>query len=149
MTGALIILLVTVSVGLVLYVYDLKWRRAHPDAGKATDAEVSAEADTAGESCNSSGDGHGSICCGRHLVCEKSLVPEPGEKIVYYDDEELDAYAGREADNFTPEETDEFREVMLTMLPADLPGWARSLQLRGIRMPQGLRDEFFLLLEDA
>ena len=139
MTGAIIILFVTVFVGILLYVYDLKWRRRHSaelsSDEKASDADASAE------------ETHGEICCGRHLVCEKSLSPLPGEEIVYYDDEELDRFADRPDTDYTPEEIEEFREVMTTMLPSDLPGWVRSLQLRRISLPLPLRDELFLLLD--
>ena len=92
---------------------------------------------------------HGEICCGRHLICEKSLVPEPGEKIVYYDDEELDRFAGKPMDSYTREEIDEIRDVLLTLLPDDVPGWARSIQLRGIHLPPEIRDELFIMLEDC
>ena len=143
MVGALIILFVTVTVGLLLYVYDLRWRREHKDElaegkpgedGNATEPETSH---------------HGDICCGRHIVCEKSLVPEPGEKILYYDDEELDRFAGRAPESYSPEEIDELRDVLLTLLPHDVPGWARSIQLRGISLPPEIRDELFILLEDC
>ena len=136
MTGALIILLVTVAVGLVLYVYDLKYRRTHPGG-------------TSGEPGKEPGadEDHGEICCGKHLICDKPLSPQIGEKIVYYDDEELDRFAGRDADSYTPDEIEEIREVMLTLLQEDIPGWVRSIQLRGIHLPTPLRDELFILLE--
>lgn len=135
MIGALIILLVTVAVGLVLYVYDLKYRRSHPEKTAEDTDEIFAAED------------HGEICCGKHLVCEKPLTPRLGEKIEYYDDEELDRFAGKEAEDFTPEEIEEVREVMMTLLPDDVPGWVRSISLRGINLPVQLRDELFLLLE--
>lgn len=140
MLGALIILLITVSVGLVLYVYDLRYRRRHPDDNgpEGTDGP-----ETPDES-----DGHGEICCGRHLICDKQLSPAPGEPVIYYDDEELDRFAGRGADDYSPEEIDEIRSVMITLLPEDVCGWVRSIQLRGINLPTPLRDELFLLLED-
>lgn len=140
MTGALIILLITVTVGLLLYVYDLKWRREHPSAGDKPAEETPAEPEASS---------HGEICCGRHLVCEKSLSPEPGEKIVYYDDEELDRFAGKGDTDYSYEEIEEIREVMTTLLPADIPGWVRSIQLRGISLPLPLRDELFILLGDC
>lgn len=134
MTGAIIILLVTVFVGLLLYVYDLKYRRKHSE-------ESLPEGDL------SSDDAHDGICCGRHLVCDKKLSPDIGEKIVYYDDEELDRFAGRDADGYSPDEVDEVRDVMLTLLPDDVAGWVRSIQLRGINLPSQLRDELFILLD--
>lgn len=85
-------------------------------------------------------------CCGTHAVCEKinsrRLAP-----VEYYDDEELDAYAGRNPEDYTAEETDEFREVMFTLLPGDVAGWGVSLEKRGINLPLALRDEYILLLE--
>ena len=134
MVGALIILLVTVCVGFLLYVYDLRYRRKHPQENVDQESPVSEE-------------DHGEICCGKHLVCDKPLSPKIGEEIVYYDDEELDRFAGRDADAFTPDEIEEVREVMMTLLPDDIPGWVRSIQLRGIHLPSPLRDELFLLLE--
>lgn len=134
MTGALIILLVTVAIGLLLYVYDLRYRRRHPqETGDAAEPQEQE-------------DNHGEICCGRHLICDKPLTPALGEKPVYYDDEELDRFAGKSADEYSPEEIDEVRDVMLTLLPEDVAGWTRSIQLRGIHLPTPLRDELFLLL---
>lgn len=143
MTGALIILLVTVAVGIMLWVGDKNFRHRHgtPEAKRDNDS-INYEEKATDEP-------EGGICCGRHLVCEKSLTPEPGEKIVYYDDEELDRFSGRESSCYSEEEMEEFREIMQTMRQEDLPGWARSLQLRGISFPLPLRDELFLLLEES
>ena len=151
MTGALIILLVTIAVGLLLYVYDLRWRAKNGNRGNSPGDSQYAEdsSENALSTSDSSSSDHGEICCGRHLICEKSLVPEPGEEIVYYDDEELDRFADRDPDSFTPQEIDEIRNVLLTLLPSDIPGWARSIQLRRISLPTELRDELFLLLDDC
>lgn len=87
-------------------------------------------------------------CCGTHAVCEKinsgRLAP-----IEYYDDEELDRFAGRHATDYTGEETEEFREILYTLLPGDVPGWGASLEKRNIALPDDLRDEFMLLLNDT
>ena len=53
----------------------------------------------------------------------------------YYDDEELDKYIGTAPDAYTPEQEDEFRDVFYTMQDTDVAGWVRSLQLRGIALP--------------
>lgn len=154
MIGAIIILLVTVAVGLMLWVGDRNFRHHHsPSPQKESSGESgereSERADAAISPAHSEEEGHDGICCGRHLICEKSLSPDPGEKIIYYDDEELDRFAGKSGDSYTDEETEEFREVMQTMRPAELSGWIRSLQLRGVAFPQNLRDELFLLLEEC
>ena len=53
-------------------------------------------------------------CCGQHEVCEKdSLLAAVSKGIEYYDDEELDRFRGRASDDYTDEEVEEFREVML------------------------------------
>lgn len=142
MIGALIILLVTITVGTLLYVYDLKWRRTHKAPENPMPEEISKTGNTEKEI-------HGDLCCGRHLICEKSLVPSPDEVIVYYEDEELDRFAGRDMADYTPDEIEEIREVLLTLLPQDVAGWARSVQLRGISLPSAVRDELFILLEDC
>ena len=77
-------------------------------------------------------------CCGQHEVCSK--------KIEYYDDEELDKYIGTAPDEYTPEQEDEFRDVFYTMQSEDVAGWVRSLQLRGIALPDNIKDEVFLIV---
>lgn len=86
-------------------------------------------------------------CCGQHATCEKdSLLAAVSRKIEYYDDEELDRFRGREADNYTPTEVDTFRDILYTMHDIDVAGWVRSLQLRGINLPDELKDEVFLII---
>ena len=86
-------------------------------------------------------------CCGQHAVCEKeSLLAGVSRDIEYYEDEELDAYRGRPSDAYTPEEEDRFREVLYTMRQDEVAGWVRSLQLRGVALPDGVKDEVILLV---
>jgi len=86
-------------------------------------------------------------CCGQHEVCEKeSLLAAVSKKIEYYDDEELDRYIGTPPDAYTEEQEDEFRDVFYTMREEDVAGWVRSLQLRGIALPDTLKDEVFLII---
>ena len=88
-----------------------------------------------------------SDCCGQHEVCEKeSLLAAVSKEVVYYDDEELDRFAGRRADNYDREETDESEEILTTLRSEDVAGWVRSLQLRGIELPEALRDEVILIV---
>lgn len=70
-----------------------------------------------------------------------------GEPIEYFDDEELDRFHGRRGDEYTQEEEEEFREVLYTMLTREVGEWMRSLQFRGIELPEGLRDEALLLMK--
>lgn len=86
-------------------------------------------------------------CCGQHEVCERdSLLAAVSRKIEYYDDEELDQYIGTSPDAYTPEQEDEFRDVFYTMQDTDVAGWVRSLQLRGIALPDNIKDEVFLII---
>ena len=100
-----------------------------------------------GVSCNT--------CNGENSKCEQDCMMEAATKeIEYYDDEdldrfarseehtsELDRFAGREADDYTDEEVEEFSEVLYTMQPDEVAGWNRSLILRGINLPNQLKDE--------
>lgn len=88
-----------------------------------------------------------SECCGQHAVCEKeSLLAAVSRQIEYYDDEELNRFKGRPADQYTADETDEFRDILYSMQEEDVAGWSRSLQLRGINLPDELKDELFLIV---
>lgn len=89
-------------------------------------------------------------CCGMHITCEKdSLLTSVSERIEYYDDEELDRYKGRSAEEYTAEEVEEFRDVLLTLRPEDIAGWGRSVQLRGITLPTEVREELLLIVSEA
>ena len=85
--------------------------------------------------------------CGQHEICERdSLLAAVSKQIEYYDDEELDKYIGTAPDAYTPEQEDEFRDVFYTMQDTDVAGWVRSLQLRGIALPDNIKDEVFLII---
>ena len=88
-------------------------------------------------------------CCGTHEVCPSEQLLR-GElcDIIYYDDEELDQYRGRSADGYTEDELEQWRDVLYTLQPADRLGWERSIKRRGIIMPQPIRDELLMLLQE-
>ncbi len=86
-------------------------------------------------------------CCGQHEICEHdSLLAAVSKKIEYYDDEELDKYIGTSPDAYTPEQEEQFRDIFYTMRDTDVAGWVRSLQLRGIALPDNVKDEVFLII---
>lgn len=88
------------------------------------------------------------VCCGQHAVCEKELLMKAAaEPVDYFDDEELDRFQGRAADAYTEAEEEEFREVLYTTLPREVGDWLRSLLLRGIELPESLRDEALMLAD--
>lgn len=145
MTGALIILLVTVAIGVILWA----WEKArggkplhHHTPSQPTQQEEKADSVDLPEK----GDG-GGICCGLHAICEKTgKINEPP---VYYDDEELDKYIGRDAEDYKDAEIEEFRDVMLTLMPEDVVGWTVSLERRRINFPVELKPELELLLTEG
>lgn len=136
MTGALVILLFTVLTGVVLYLLD----RRHGAGSRESESPPESEATepTTGQEC-----------CGLHIVCEKDSLAPFTTEIEYYDDEELDRYRGREAYSYTPEESDEFRDILLTMLPQEVAGWVRALQVRGITLPADVREEVLLIMAEV
>ena len=88
-------------------------------------------------------------CCGQHEVCEKeSLLAALSKQIEYYNDEELDRFRGRSSSDYEEEETEEFREVLYTMRDDEVAGWVRSLQLRGVELPDDVKDEVLLIVGD-
>lgn len=88
-----------------------------------------------------------SECCGQHQICEKeSLLAAVSKQIEYYDDEELDRFKGRPSHGYSEEEIEEFRDILYSMQEVDVAGWSRSLQLRGIELPDELKDELFLIV---
>lgn len=131
MLGALIILVFTLFTGLLL------WITHKPDLPGTDDTGKTAETDGTAERPEG--------CCGMHEVCEKFPVDKP----VYFDDEELDAYKGRKADEYTPDEIEAFRDVLYTLLPQDLAPWGLSIAARGIEMPSPIRDEWVMLVNET
>ena len=47
---------------------------------------------------------------------------------------------------YSEEEIEEFRDILYSMQEVDVAGWSRSLQLRGIELPDELKDELFLIV---
>lgn len=134
MTGALIILAVTIATGLILYLnHRISEARQQGDPFPAPEQPAT---DTAASE----------ECCGLHAVCEKDLPLT--DKPVYFDDEELDRFADRQPDSYTDDEVEEFRQVLYTLLPDDVYPWGVSLTRRNIALPLSLRDEWLMMVAD-
>ncbi len=89
-----------------------------------------------------------STCNGDDSRCEQECMMEAATREVeYYDDEELDRYRGRPSDCYTDTEADDFREVLMSMVQSDAKGWNRSLILRGINVPDQIKDELLLMID--
>jgi len=88
-------------------------------------------------------------CSGIDESCEQTCMMEAATKEVeYYDDEELDRFKGRASDDFSDDEAEAFAEVMQTMRPDEVKAWNRSLILRGINMPNQIKDDYIALAHD-
>ncbi len=87
-------------------------------------------------------------CCGLHDVCEMDFLNGENVEIVYFEDEELDAYAGRDADDYNSDEIAEFEDVLLTLKENEVPEWLKSLKLRKINLPQSVMDEALMIISD-
>ncbi len=134
MIGALWILLATVIFGAILYAF-------HRYSPAADD-----NADDAPSTDNVRPEG----CCGQHIVCEKeSLLAGVSKEIEYYEDEELDNFRGIDPDEYTDEQIEQFRDVLYTLKPEEIGGWARSIQLRKINLPSAVKDELIMLAAEA
>ncbi len=92
--------------------------------------------------------GECSTCSGEDDRCEQICYMEAATRdIEYYDDEELDRFQHRPSDSYTDEEVQQFADVLYSLQPEDAKGWARSLSLRGINLPDVLKDDLFTLME--
>lgn len=154
-----IALLIVFSLGVVAYVvFGLfrKERNGVPDSGnekqKSADAmpksygveaksdEVNCLSDDANCQPNS--------ICGVSCFCdEQSLRRQMSEEIIYFEDEELDAFRGVAPDAYTQQQTDMFAEVLTTLRPQEVADWLHSLQLRGIALPDSLKEEAIMMME--
>ncbi len=145
MIGALIILVVTLAIGVLLWAWErYRTQRHGPSLHHHSDQRSTTNDQLATE--NGKRKTENAVCCGLHAICEKTgQINEPP---VYYDDEELDRFAGRDAADYTDAETEEFRDVLLTLLPSDAPGWTVSLEKRRINLPETLRPELELMLSE-
>ena len=86
-------------------------------------------------------------CNGENDKCEQEWMMEAATKpIEYFDDEELDALKGRSSDGYTDEEVEQFSYVLNTMPQEEIRDWCRSLHLRGIEIPDQLKDEVYMMM---
>lgn len=131
--ASLILIAATLLLGIVLYIghrrEKIKIRNGETKADAPEQPEIPAE------------------CCGAHEICERdSLLAAVSKKIEYYDDEELDEWKETPADRYDDRQTETFREILYSMRSDEVAGWVRSLQLRGIELPDGIKDEVLLIV---
>lgn len=128
MIPAFYIFVAMVVIGVILYVHDRLTNK--PDEAAPEEVE-------GGESEECSDD-----CCATNEVCpSEMLLKHMNEPVVYYEDEELDAFKGREADSYSDDELEQWRDVLYTLKHDDLLGWERSIKKRGIAIPDVIKEE--------
>lgn len=94
------------------------------------------------------GEGDCTRCTPDNVMCEQEcMLKAATEPVEYFDDEELDVYKGRASNGYNEEETTQFAEVLETLKANEVKAWNRSLILRGINMPDGIKDEYISLAD--
>ena len=152
MRGALVILIAMVIIGVLLFVTDVVYYRRKEAIKRSRETGNNGGNETQEPKIIIKNEGriedHGEFCCGKHLICEKTGLSPIDTEVIYYDDEELDRFKGRDPSSYTDAETEEFRDVLLTLLPQDVEGWARSITLREIELPPEVREELLMIVSD-
>lgn len=139
MKPTIILLTILVVGGAIVWLIDRLFY--HKDRAENVDeTEQNGDTGTSRQGCADEGCGLRSIC-----PSEQLLAGECKQEITYYEDEELDAFAGRNENEYTPEEEEQWRDVLYTLQPADLLGWGQSIKHRGLVMPAAIRQEFLQL----
>ena len=108
-------------------------------AGRPESSQPTAETDISCSSCGGTNDK-----CTRECMMEAAI-----NDIEYFDDEELDAFAGRPSNRYEQEEVDMFSTILYTMHAEEVEDWCRSLALRHIELPDELKDEVVMMINDG
>jgi hypothetical protein len=87
-------------------------------------------------------------CCGSHAVCERDSLLSSADDIVYFDDEELDVLANIPPEKMTAEQVKMIEDVFFTLREQDVAGWIRSVTLRGVTLPDSIRDQALLIIAE-
>lgn len=131
MIPALYIFIAMVVIGVILYIHDRLTNK--------TSENTTQEVEPQQEECSDD-------CCGTHDVCpSEMMLKHISEPIVYYDDEELDAFKGRDANDYNDDELEQWRDVLYTLRHDELLSWERSIKKRGLMLPSVIKEEFMSL----
>lgn len=140
MKPAIVLLTILVVGGAIVWLIDRLFYHTDKDENLDETEENDASDATPAQGCADEACGIRSIC-----PSEQILVSQCKREVIYYDDEELDSFAGREADGYTAEEEEQWRDVLYTLQPGDLLGWGQSIKHRGLVMPASIQAEFLQL----
>ena len=139
MKPAIILLAILVVGGAIVWLIDRLFYQ-HKTGDNIDETEENPTDDAPAQGCADEACGIRSIC-----PSEQILVSQCKREVIYYDDEELDGFAGRDADGYTAEEEEQWRDVLYTLQPGDLLGWGQSIKHRGLVMPASIQAEFLQL----
>lgn len=128
----LILILSIVALGVFAAIYSLATSRGKHDEHPITVAQT----------CSTC-DGSASTKCEQECMMEASTKP-----IEYFDDEELDTFRNRASNSYTDDEAQQFADVLYTMRQDEVAAWCRSLHLRGIELPDQIKDEVVMMVAD-
>ncbi len=139
MKPAIILLTILVVGGAIVWLIDRLFYRKD-DTGNADSIDANDNQPAPAQGCADES-------CGIRPICpsEQILVGACKPSPTYYDDEELDAFAGRGELDYSDDELEQWRDVLYTLQPADLLGWGQSIKHRGLVMPATIRQEFLQL----
>ncbi|NPA36224.1 MAG: phospholipase [Chlorobi bacterium] len=87
-------------------------------------------------------------CCGAHDVCETETLLNSKPEIVYFEDEELDRFAGASKNSINDDDIEEFREVLYSLKDEEVSEWLKSLQLRKITIPDIIKEEALMIVSE-
>ena len=133
MIPAFYIFIAMVVIGVILYIHDRLTRKRDEST---TDEEPEPQEQ---DECDDK-------CCGTHDVCpSEMLLKNLNRPVTYYEDEELDAFKGRGANDYSDEELEQWRDVLYTLRHDELLPWERSIKQRGIAMPDIIKEELISL----
>ncbi len=140
MKPAIVLLTILVVGGAIVWLIDKLFYSHKTDENVNETDENPTSNEAAPQGCADEG-------CSLRPICpsEQILAGECKQEITYYEDEELDAFAGRGENDYTPDEEEQWRDVLYTLQPADLLGWGQSIKHRGLVMPAAIRLEFMQL----
>ncbi len=132
MLPAFYIFIAMVVIGVILYIHDRLTRK--PDDTAQQDVQPPQQ-----DLCSDD-------CCGTNEVCpSEMMLKHINDPVVYYEDEELDAFKGRQANEYSDDELEQWRDVLYTLKHDDLLGWERSIKKRGIILPDVIKEELLSL----
>ncbi len=88
------------------------------------------------------------VSCGDVCAAGEVLRAQMDQDIPDFDDEALNAFAGRSGSDYSPEEEEQFEETLESLRTSEVAAWMESLRRRNIALPASLRDEAMMLITE-